>query len=94
MSGQVSVKQAYPSGDDSFFNTTGPQICAPFNLKAYKRHENPSGLHQDWSIGDWENSTAQNFHWSTHNTLKGALSLIQNRLDRPDKYKGRMARGH
>lgn len=91
-SGQVGVKCAFPCGHDgdSFFNTTGPQICAPFNLKAYKRDENPSGLHQDWSIGDWENSTVQNFHWATHNTLAGGLSLIQNRLDRPDKYKGRM----
>lgn len=88
--GQVGVKAAFPKGHDSFFNESGPQICAPFNLKAYKRDDNPNGLHQDWNIGDWENSTVQSFHWATHNKLKGALSLIQTRLTRPDLYRGRM----
>ncbi len=87
---QVGVKAAFPEGHDSFFNKSGPQICAPFNLKAYKRDDNPGGLHQDWNIGDWENSTVQNFHWATHNTLGGGLSLIQARLNRPDLFRGRM----
>jgi hypothetical protein len=80
----------FPKGHDSFFNTTGPTICAPVNRNAYKRPNQRYGIHNDWTIGDWANSSAQNFPWADHATISGILSLIQNRLDRPQFYKGRM----
>jgi hypothetical protein len=89
--GAVGASSAYPKGPDSFFNTAGPCICTPFNLKAYKRPEQRTGLHNDWPIGDWANSTAQGFPWSNHATIAGALMLIQTRLDRPTQYMGHMS---
>ena len=89
--GIVGAAAAYPKGHDSFFNPNGPCICAPFNLKAYKRPGQRTGLHADWSIGDWANSNAQNFPWRDHASILGALMLIQTRLDRPALYLGRMS---
>jgi hypothetical protein len=87
----VGRSSAYPKGRDTFFHTTGPCICAPFNLKAYRLPGQATGLHGDWTVGDWANSTAQNFLWRNFATLAGALVLIQTRLDRSEHYLGRMS---
>jgi len=87
----VGGRASFPKGRDNFFNTTGPVICAPINLKAYKIPGQERGLHQDWAIGDWANSKAQDFNWHPYSTVLGALWLIQARLDRPQEYLGRMA---
>jgi hypothetical protein len=88
--GSVGTPAAYPQSADTFFNPTGPCICAPFNLKAYKRPGQRTGLHTDWTIGEWQNSKAQGFAWGSFSTIAGALTLIQTRLDRPLQYLGRM----
>jgi hypothetical protein len=88
--GERGTRHAYPQGHDSFFHDSGPCICAPFNRKAYKNVV-ATGPHQDWPLGDWMQSKANNFDWSRVTTLADMLSLIQNRLGRPDLYKGRKA---
>lgn len=60
--GTRGTPHAYPKGHDSFFNTTGPCICAPFNRKAYR--DVGIGLHNDWTIGDWTTSKANGTDWS------------------------------
>jgi hypothetical protein len=91
VSGVAGGARNYPKGHDSFFNTSGPCICAPINRKAYKLPDHPQGLHADWTLGDWANSNVQNFPWSGHASLAGILGLIQARLDRKEYYQGRMA---
>jgi hypothetical protein len=82
--------RAYPkSNGDSFFHPSGPCICAPFNRKAYKAIV-ATGPHQDWQLGDWLTSTANNVQWSNYSKLGDMLGLIQTRLSRPDLYAGRM----
>lgn len=81
---------AYPAAHvDSFFHSSGPCICAPFNQKAYKSVVE-TGPHGDWSFGDWMTSQANGYDWSAHSTLAGMLLLIHLRLARPEYYKGRM----
>lgn len=89
--GTIGSAAAFPRGRDNFFNTTGPVICAPINLKAYKVSGQPKGLHSDWAVGDWANSKAEGFDWHPFANTKGALWLIQTRLDRPEQYLGRMS---
>jgi hypothetical protein len=81
--GEIGTMKAYPKGSDSFFNTTGPCICAPFSRKAY------DSLHQQWSLGNWTTSAEQNVNWAQVSNLVGILSVIQSRL--LIDYKGRMA---
>lgn len=81
----------FPKGRDSFFNTAGPCICAPINLKAYRLPEQGNGLHSDWPLGEWHRSRAQNFDWAPFATACGILWLIQSRLDRTAEYLGRMS---
>ena len=88
--GKKGTARAYPKGKDSFFNTSGPCICAPFSRKAYKSVVR-TGPHNDWNLSDWMNSTAQGIHWSNHSTLAGIFGMIQTRLNRLDLYDGRMA---
>jgi len=81
---------AYPKTIDSFFHTSGPCICAPFNRKAYKSVV-PTGPHgDDWKLGDWQTSTASKINWANYSKLGDMLGLIDTRLSRPDLYKGRM----
>lgn len=89
-SGEKGTRHAYPKGSDSFFHDSGPCICAPFNQKAYKSVVG-TGPHGDWHLGDWMISTANNVLWANYSKLGDMLGLIQNRLSRPDRYKGRMA---
>lgn len=89
--GEVGGTRCFPKGHDSFFNSTGPTICAPVNRNAYKRPNQRYGIHEDWTIGDWANSNVQSFPWGEHATISGILSLIQNRFDRPQFYHGKMA---
>jgi hypothetical protein len=91
LTGEVGTGHCFPKGHDSFFNSTGPTICAPINRNAYKRPNQRHGIHNDWAIGDWANSNVQGFPWAEHATIAGILCLIQNRLDRPQYYHGRMA---
>jgi hypothetical protein len=79
----------FPRGNDSFFHPNR-LICAPFNRKAYKIPNQFQGPHADWPLGNWENSTAQNFPWVNFNSVAGILTMIQTRLDRPTCYLGPM----
>ena len=88
--GEKGTPRAYPKGKDSFFHSSGPCICAPFNSKAYKSVVD-TGPHGKWNLSDWMNSTALGIHWSNHSTLAGIFGMIQARLNRPDLYVGRMA---
>lgn len=87
--GLRGTPRAYPKGQDSFFHTSGPCICAPFNRKAYKKYFD-TGPHPEWSTGDWMTSTANGYDWSHHTNLGDAFGLIQYRLNREEHYKGRM----
>lgn len=87
--GERGTRHAYPRGHDTFFHDSGPCICAPFSRKAYKNVV-ATGPHQDWALGDWMQSKANNFDWSNITTLADMLSLIQDRLTRPDLYCGRI----
>ncbi len=87
--GVRGTPHAYPLSHDSFFHRSGPCICAPFNRKAYKGYTS-TGPHADWSYGNWMQSSANNFNWSTVTTLGDMLAMIQRRLIQPDLYKGRM----
>ncbi len=88
--GERGTARAYPRSHDSLFHSSGPCICAPFNRKAYKQFY-ATGPHNDWSVGEWARSDANNYHWSDVSTLGGILGLIQTRLSRPDYYRGRLA---
>jgi hypothetical protein len=87
--GERGTPRAYPKGNDTFFHTSGPCICAPFNRKAYKSFVQ-TGPHNDWTYGDWMRSKANNFDWSNVTTLADMLGMIQNRLSQPAQYQGRM----
>lgn len=89
VSGDRGTRHAYPKSTDSFFHDSGPCICAPFNRKAYKSVVQ-TGPHGDWKFGDWQTSTANNVNWANCSKLGDMLGLIQTRLDRPDRYRGRM----
>ncbi len=89
-SGQRGTPRAYPKGPDSFFHSSGPCICAPFNRKAYKSVVG-TGPHGDWNLGDWMTSSANNVPWANYSKLGDMLGLIQKRLSRPEWYSGRMA---
>ena len=84
VTGKVGTPHAYPKSHDSFFNTTGPCICAPFNRKAY------SALHGGWRFEDWTKSRESNVDWSNYSTMAGMLTLINTRLTLLDYYRGRM----
>jgi len=86
--GERGAVTAYPTSHDSFFHESGPCICAPFNRKAYKAVF-ATGPHQDWNLGDWMNSKANNYDWSNITTLGDMFGVIQTRLSRPDLYRGR-----
>jgi hypothetical protein len=88
--GERGTRHAYPKGTDSFFNDSGPCICAPFNRKAYKSSNRPNALHGDWALGDWQTSTANGVRWANYSRLGDMLGLIHTRLSRPDLYRGRM----
>jgi hypothetical protein len=88
-SGVPGSIHAYPKGNDSFFNTSGPCICAPFNRKAYKSVV-ATGPHADWSLGDWMTSKANGVNWANFAKLGDMLGAINTRLSRPDLYGGRM----
>ena len=91
VSGEKGTARAYPKAKgDSFFHTSGPCICAPFNRKAYKGVV-ATGPHGEWNLSDWMNSTANGVRWSNCSTLGDMFGLIQTRLSRPDLYGGRMA---
>jgi hypothetical protein len=89
VTGERGTPRAYPKGQDTFFHQSGPCICAPFSRNAYKNVV-ATGPHQDWTLGDWMQSRANNFDWSNVTTLADMLSMIQNRLVRPELYEGRM----
>jgi hypothetical protein len=88
-SGARGVRRAYPQSTDSFFHSSGPCICAPFNRKAYKSVVD-TGPHGDWGFGDWMTSKANNYDWSHIRTIGDMLSVIQTRIAIPDLYRGRM----
>ena len=46
--GVRGTRRAYPQGHDSFFNTTGPTICAPFSRKAYVTVHSGGWQFKDW----------------------------------------------
>ena len=84
--GVRGTPRAYPKGHDSFFNTKGPAICAPFSRKAY------SAIHTSgWQFKDWMTSTEQGVRWSRYSTVAGMLEHIFWRLTFQEYYKGRMA---
>ncbi len=87
--GLRGVQRAYPKTSDSFFHTSGPCICAPFNRKAYKAVV-ATGPHSDWNFGDWQTSMASNVPWANYSRLGDMFGLIHTRISRSDLYKGRM----
>jgi hypothetical protein len=87
--GQRGTPHAYPKATDSFFHDSGPCICAPFNRKAYKSVVQ-TGPHADWSLGDWQTSTANGVQWANYSKLGDMLGSIYSRLSNPDRYRGRM----
>ncbi len=89
--GEKGTRHAYPKSTDSFFHDSGPCICAPFSRKAYKSVTNKTGPHEDWHLGDWKTSKAQNYDWSNASNIGGILLMIQSYIFRSDVYKGRMA---
>jgi hypothetical protein len=89
-SGQRGTRHAYPRATDSFFHSSGPCICAPFNRKAYKTSDRPDAPHGDWAFGDWQTSTASGVRWANYSKLGDMLGLIYTRLSRPDLYRSRM----
>lgn len=87
--GVRGTRHAYPKTTDSLFHDSGPCVCAPFNRKAYKSVVQ-TGPHGDWTIGDWQTSTASNIQWANFSKLGDMFGLIYTRLSRPDLYRGRM----
>jgi hypothetical protein len=83
------VPQAYPRGKDSFFQASGPCICAPFSRKAYKS-VCPEAPHADWNFGNWQTSTVNGVSWVDYSKLGDMLGLIYARISRADRYAGRM----
>jgi hypothetical protein len=79
--GERGSANAYPRNGRSFFHTY-PCICAPFNRKAYSGY---AGIHGDWSIGNWMALR------DGVTTLGAMLLLIQNLINNPSIYHGRMA---
>jgi hypothetical protein len=90
VTGERATKNAYPTAhNDSFFHSSGPCICAPFNRKAYKSVV-ATGPHSDWNIGEWQTSTANGVNWANYSKIGDMLGAIYARLSRPDRYAGRM----
>lgn len=83
--GQLGTVHAYPKGHDSFFQSKGPCICAPFSRKAYQN------VHPKWRCEDWTTSKESNVCWAQFSTMTGMLLMIHARLTHPDYYRGRMA---
>lgn len=79
--GERGTPRAYPRNGRSFFHTH-PCICAPFNRKAYAGY---AGIHGEWAIGNWMALR------EGVSTLGAMLLLIQNLINNPDVYHGRMA---
>jgi len=88
--GERATKHAYPKTTDSFFHDSGPCICAPFSRKAYKSVVATGPHGDDWKLGDWQTSTANNVAWANYSKLGDMIGLIGNRLIQPGLYKGRM----
>jgi hypothetical protein len=88
-SGERGSRRAYPQAVGSFFHTSGPCICAPFNRKAYQAFV-PGAPHGDWSPADWMTSTANGVTWSNFSKLGDMLGLVYRHLSRPELYQGRM----
>ncbi len=84
LTGLKGTPRAYPKGHDSFFNTTGPCICAPFSRKAYEQ------IHGGWRTSDWMSSKENNTRWAQYSTIAAILENIYNRLITPAYYVGRM----
>lgn len=78
--GARAVPEAYPKNGRSFFHTT-PAICAPFSRKAYVGH---AGIHNEWELEKWMELR------EGISTLGDILVLLQNLLNNPDVYHGRM----
>lgn len=90
-SGAKGTPHAYPkTNGDSFFHSSGPCICAPFNRKAYKSVAT-TGPHDNWRLGDWMTCTDSGVQWGDYSKLGDMLGQIHRRIIRPDLYVGRMA---
>ena len=83
LNGQLGTKNAYPLGNDSFFNTAA-LICNPCSRKAYKQFNGPHG---DWGelIG-WQ----KNPQTGALKNIRGILQAISDRINDETQYKGRM----
>ena len=79
--GERGTPAAYPKNGRSFFHSA-PAICAPFNRKAYAGY---AGIHQEWQIGNWMQLR------DGISTLGDMLLLLQNLINNPTVYHGRMA---
>lgn len=75
-------RRCYPKGGRGYFHSH-PVVCAPWNRKAYGELGGP---HPDWSMVNW---TTQR---PNHTRLGDMLVLLQELIDDPDSYGGRMER--
>jgi hypothetical protein len=91
VTGQIGTPHAYPKAHgDSFFHTSGPCICAPFNRKAYKAFATTGPHGEDWPFDSWPTSKANGVDWSNFSTFGDMLGAIHTRLSQPARYAGRM----
>lgn len=82
ISGQESVKNAYPLSSDGFFHQN-ILICHPCSRKAYK---DLNGPHGDWNLIGWENHIKTGALKDIHAVLRA----IYERISQSEIYKGRM----
>ena len=82
MSGERGTRRAFPSGGRGYFHPN-PVICAPWNRLAYQEHGGPHG---DWSMAGWASNRPN------HSRLGSILALLQELIDEPVNYQGRMER--
>ena len=73
--------RCYPGGGRGYFHNQ-PVICAPWNRKAYASHGGP---HSDWAMASWAT------YRPNHAQIGDMLVLLQELLDDPSSYTGRMA---
>jgi hypothetical protein len=83
--GERGTPRCFPQGGRGYFHNQ-PVFCAPWNRLAYGPHGGP---HNDWQLVGWE-AQAQR-HSPNHTTLADMFALIQELVNDPDSYKGRMA---
>ena len=84
LNGQEGTKNAYPQcKNDGFFHGQA-LICNPCSRKAYG---NLKGPHPEWQYAEWQTNPKT----GALKNLRAILLAINERIRRPELYKGRMA---